>query len=99
MVRVPSYVMLLTWTDQGVRTAKDTVKRADAFKKQAEKMGVKVRETLWTMGQYDAVSLFDAPDDPAASRLAIWIGSQGNVKTLTMRCYAAAEMSKIVEGI
>lgn len=94
-----TYLMLLTWTEQGVRGAKDTVKRGNAFRAQAEKMGVKVREVLWTMGPYDAVGLFDAPDDPAASRLAIWIAAQGNVKTLTMRCYTAAEMGKIVEGL
>lgn len=96
---MPTYVMLLTWTDEGVRAAKDTVKRAETFKKQAEKMGVKVREQLWTMGPYDAIGLLDAPDEAAASRLAIWAGSQGNVKTLTMRCYTAAEMSKIVQGL
>lgn len=95
---MPTYVMLLTWTDQGARTAKDSIRRAEATRAQAEKMGLKFRETLWTMGPYDALGLFDAPDDPAASRLALWLGSQGNVRTLTMRCYTAAEMSKIVEG-
>jgi len=96
---MPSYVMLLTWTDQGARAAKDTIKRADTFKKQAEKFGARMRETLWTMGPYDAIGLFEAPDDATVSRLAIWAGSQGNVKTLTMRCYTASEMSKIVEGL
>lgn len=96
---MPGYVMLLTWTDQGVRAAKDTVKRAEMVKKQAEKMGVRLREILWTMGPYDAIGLVDAPDDAAASRFVIWAGSQGNVKTLTMRCYTASEMSKVVEGL
>jgi len=51
------------------------------------------------MGPYDAIALVDAPDDAAASRLAVWMGSQGNVRSLTMRCYTAAEMEKVVEGI
>ncbi len=96
---MPTYVMLFNWTDQGVRTAKESTKRADRFRAQAEKFKIKVRETLWTMGAYDALALFDAPDDASASRLAIWMGSQGNVRTLTMRCYTAAEMEKVVEGI
>ena len=96
---MPSYLMLLTWTDQGVRTAKDTVKRAEAFRAAAGRMGITVREQLWTMGPYDAIALFEAPADEDASKLAIAVGSQGSVKTLTMRCYTAAEMSKIVEGL
>lgn len=91
--------MLFNWTEQGVRTAKETTRRADRFKAQAEKLKIKVRETLWTMGPYDAIAVLDAPDDAAASGLAIWMGSQGNVRTLTMRCYTASEMGKIVEGL
>jgi uncharacterized protein with GYD domain len=96
---MPSYVLLFNWTEQGVRTAKETTRRADRLKAQAEKLKVKVRETLWTMGPYDALALLDAPDDAAASALAIWMGSQGNVRTLTMRCYTAAEMAKIVADL
>ena len=96
---MPNYLMLLNWTEQGVRTAKETAKRADAFRAQADKLGIKVREVLWTMGPYDAMALLDAPEDAAASRLAIWLGSLGNVRTLTMRCYTAAEMAKLVQGL
>ncbi len=96
---MPTYVLLFNWTEQGVRAAKDTTKRADTFKAQAEKLGVKVRETLWTVGPYDALALVDASDDAAASRLAIWMGTQGMVRTLTMRCYTAAEMAKVIQGL
>ncbi|HVH30352.1 MAG TPA: GYD domain-containing protein [bacterium] len=96
---MPTYAMLFTWTEQGVRAAKDTTKRADRFRAQAEKFKIKIRETLWTVGPYDALALLDAPDDTAASKLAIWMGSQGNVWSLTMRCYTAMEMDKVVEGL
>src|SRR5438552_16881544 len=95
---MPTYVLLFNWTEQGVRNAKDTTKRADKFRAQAEKYKVKVRETLWTMGPYDAHALVDAPDDAAASRLAIWLVSQGNVRSLTLRCYSAADVLKVVDG-
>ncbi len=96
---MPTYVLLFNWTEQGVRAVKDTTKRADAFKTQAEKLGVKVRETFWTVGPYDALALVEAADDSAASRLAIWMGSQGMVRTLTMRCYTSAEMAKVIQGL
>ncbi len=94
-----TYALLFNWTEQGIRTVKDTTKRADTLKVQAEKLGVKIHELLWTVGPYDALALVEAPDDTAASRLAIWMGSQGMVRTLTMRCYTSAEMVKLVQGL
>ncbi|MDR7402872.1 MAG: GYD domain-containing protein [Armatimonadota bacterium] len=96
---MPTYAMLFTWTEQGARTARETTARAEKFTAQAQAFGVRVRETLWTMGPYDALALLDAPDDAAASRLAIWMAGQGNVRTLTMRCYTAAEMARILQGL
>jgi uncharacterized protein with GYD domain len=50
-----NYVSLLQFTEQGIRAAKDTTKRAEAVKAQAAKMGVKVTDILWTLGAYDGV--------------------------------------------
>lgn len=96
---MPSFIALLTWTDQGARAAKDTVKRYDNAVGVAQKMGVSIRNTWWTMGAYDAVVVLEAPDEATASRFAISISSQGNVRTLTMRAYTKEEMTKIVSGL
>ena len=96
---MPLYVGLLNWTEQGVKAAKDTVRRGDTFRTSAEKAGCKVREVLWTMGPYDALALYEAPDDLAASRLTIALGMQGYVRSLTMRAYSKDEMQKIVGGL
>lgn len=96
---MPSFIALLTWTDQGARAAKDTVKRYDNAVATAQKMGASIRNTWWTMGAYDAVVVLDAPDEATASRFAISISSQGNVRTLTMRAYTKDEMAKIVSGL
>ncbi|HEY3248819.1 MAG TPA: GYD domain-containing protein [bacterium] len=93
-----TYLILLTWTEQGVRSAKDTTKREQAFRAQAEKLGAKVRESWWTMGPYDAFAVIDAPDNATASKLALWMGSQGNVKTLTLPCYSAREIDQVVSS-
>ncbi len=84
---MPLYVTLINWTDQGVRTVRNTVKRADAVVAAAKKQRCEVRQLLWTMGAYDALAIFDAPSDQAMSTLALSIASQGNVRTLTMRAY------------
>ena len=63
------YVLLTNFTDQGVKTVKDTVKRAEAFKEMAAKSGVKVHSLFWTLGQYDVVAIAEADDDIAATAL------------------------------
>lgn len=96
---MPLYVMLVNWTDQGVRNVRNTVKRADAVVAAARKQRCEVRQLLWTMGAYDALAIVDAPSDQAMSTLALSVGSQGNVRTLTMRAYEKSEMAKIIAGV
>lgn len=96
---MPLYVSLINWTDQGIRNAKDTIQRAEAFSAAAERMNCKVHTLLWTMGQHDIVSIIEAPDDATASTLTLAVGMQGNVRTVTMRAYTADEMGKIIGGL
>ncbi len=93
------YVSLLQFTDQGVRTVKDTVKRAEAATAEAEKMGVKITDAFWTMGAYDVVILLDALDDESVSALSLKLGSLGNVKSQTMRAFTREEMERILAKI
>ena len=90
------YVLLTNFTDQGVKSVKDTVKRADAFRQMAEKSGVKVHSLFWTLGQHDVVAIAEAQDDAAATALSLSIAALGNVRTQTMRAFDAAEMKAIV---
>ena len=64
-----TYVVLSTFTDQGIRNAKDTMKRAEAFKDMAKKVGVTVKEIFWTQGQYDIVTIVEAQDELSATAL------------------------------
>ena len=91
-----TYVVLAKFTEQGVRNARDSPKRADAFKELAKTFGVTVKEILWTQGQYDIVTLIEAPDEPSAMSLNLSLAALGNVRTETMRAFSAAEMAKIV---
>ncbi len=93
------YVSLLQFTDQGIRSVKDTIKRATAATAEAEKMGAKVTDAFWTMGTYDVVLLLDAPDDATVSAFSLKLGSLGNVKSQTMRAFRREEMEKILAKI
>ncbi len=94
-----TYIGLIQFTDQGIRNVRDTVKRGDAAIAEAEKMGMKVVEEFWTMGAYDAVVLFEAPDDETMSAFMLKIGSLGNVKSHTLRAFRRSEMEEILAKI
>src|SRR5256712_3301806 len=93
------YVSLIQFADQGIRNIKDTIKRGDAAIAEAEKMGMKIIEEFWTMGAYDMVVLFDAPDDETMTAFACKVSSLGNVKTATMRAFRKEEMEGILAMI
>jgi uncharacterized protein with GYD domain len=90
------YIILANFTDQGVRTIKDSPKRADAFKAMAEKSGVKIHALFWTLGQHDVITIVEADDDVAATALSLSVTSLGNIRTQTLRAFEAAEMREIV---
>lgn len=91
-----SYVVLTNFTDQGIRTVKDTVKRAEAMTELAGKFGVKVKDIYWTLGSCDIVALFDAPDDASFTALGLALASAGNIRTQTLRAFSKSEMSQIL---
>ncbi|WP_407116382.1 GYD domain-containing protein [Bradyrhizobium sp. LMG 9283] len=91
-----TYVVLGNFTDQGVRSVKDSPKRADAFREMAKTFGVTVKEIVWTQGRYDVVTVLEAPDEAAAMSLSLSLSALGNVRTETLRAFSAADMTKIV---
>ena len=94
-----TYVGLIQFADQGIRNVKDTVKRGDAAIAEAEKLGMKIVEEFWTMGAYDAVVVFEAPDDETMRAFMLTIGSLGNVKSQTLRAFRRNEMEGVLAKI
>ncbi len=94
-----SYVILLNWTDQGVRNIRDTIKRARAFRTLIESRGGKVREHLYTLGEYDIVMVTEFPDDDAAAAAVLQLASLGNVRTKTMRAFTDGETSAVIARV
>ena len=90
------YIVLLNFTDQGIRNIKDTTKRADATREMAKKFGVTAKEFYWTLGNYDVVELFDAPDDASMAAFLARFGALGNVRTQTLRAFSQADMNGIL---
>ena len=91
-----TYVVLAKFTDQGAKTAKDSPKRAEAFKQMAKTFGVTVKDIFWTQGRYDIVIVVEAPDEPSATALNLSLSALGNVRTESLRAFSSAEMMNIV---
>jgi len=93
---MPTYVSLIHWTDQGIKNYKDTTSRADDFIKAVENKGGRVRETLWTVGEYDLVVVAEFPDTETVTAALLQVGSLGNIRSNTMRAFSADELTAII---
>jgi uncharacterized protein with GYD domain len=91
-----TYVVLARFTDQGVKNAKDSPKRAEAFRQMAETFGVTVKDIFWTQGRYDIVIVIEAPDELSATALNLSLSALGNIRTESLRAFSSADMLKIV---
>ena len=91
-----TYIVLVNFTDQGVRYIRQTTERTKGLINAAANLGVKVRDIPWTMGTYDAVFTAEAADDETMTAFAASQGALGNIRTQTMRAFTAEEMNKIL---
>ncbi len=94
-----TYIMLNHFTEQGIRGVRETTNRAEAVRETARKMGVSVREIYWTMGQYDSVALFDAPDEATITAFALTLGQAGNIRTEILRAFNREEMKAVLSKV
>ena len=93
------YIALVNFTDQGIKTVTESVKRAQASVSSFDKYGCKKIAQYWTLGKHDIVIVLEAPNDEAAMRGLLAIGKLGNVRTTTMRAFTADEMAGVTSGL
>jgi uncharacterized protein with GYD domain len=95
---VQHYIILARFTDQGIRNVKDTTRRADAAKTEAEKIGGKFT-IYWTFGKYDGIGILEAPDDEAAMEFGLRVGSLGSIRTTTLKAFTEEEIARVVDKL
>ena len=96
---MPTYISLVQFTDKGIQAAKETTKRVTDWSAKVQSMGVRINQMYWTLGQYDQVCIFDAPDDETAASVLLAADMLGNIRTRTMRAFTTSEMEKILSKI
>ena len=97
--KMPTYIILVNWTDQGIRNVKDTIKRAEAFKSAIERSEGKMLDAYYTMGQHDYVATVELPNDESAMSILIALGAGGNARTTTLKAFSLSEAEKIVSKL
>ena len=93
------YIMLSNWTEQGIKNVKESPKRLDAAKALAKKFNGEVVEFYMTTGAHDMVVMLEAPDDEAAAKFALSLGSAGNVRTTTLKAFSEQSYRSIIGSL
>jgi uncharacterized protein with GYD domain len=93
---MPTYIALLDWTDQGVRSFKDSVDRYEAAQSRLAALGASFTDVHWTLGAHDLVATVDAPDDETLAAALLAVSGEGNIRTTTLRAFTADEMRAVI---
>lgn len=96
---MPTYISLVSYTQQGITSVKQGPSRLDAAKEAYRKAGGELKAFYLTMGQYDMVVVAELPNDEAVATLALSLGSAGNLRTITTRAFTEAEYRKIIGAL
>ena len=96
---MPTYVSLVNFTQPGATGLKDMPARLDAAKQGLQSLGGRLMGWYLTMGQYDVVFIFEAPDDAAAAKGLLTLAIQGNVRTQTLRAFPEDEARTLLSGL
>jgi uncharacterized protein with GYD domain len=94
-----TYIGLLSFTDKGLQSIKQSTQRAAAAKEIGKSMGVNMKEIYWTMGAHDIVCVLEAQDEASLTAFNLAIAMQGNVRTQSLRAFTAAEMDAALKKL
>ena len=94
-----TYIMLANWAEAGIKSVKDSPKRLDRAKKLIKAEGGSMKAFYMTMGKYDMVAIYEAPDDEAAARFILQLGMTGTIRTTTLKAFPEADYRKILGSL
>jgi len=94
-----TYIVLANLTDAGAKNIKDSPNRLDSAKRLLKEMGGEFRSFFLTMGDFDFVAVYEAPDDAVAARFTLQLGSLGHVRTRTLKAFPEAAYLAIITSL
>jgi uncharacterized protein with GYD domain len=94
-----TYIMLANWTDQGIRNVRQSPERLDAARAALSEMGGNLRSFYLTMGEFDMIAVYEAPDDAVAARFTLLLGTAGNIRTRTLKAFPEQAYREIIASL
>jgi uncharacterized protein with GYD domain len=94
-----NHMVLINFTDLGLKNIKDSLKRAGKFRKSVESAGGKILAQYWCLGEYDGCVIFESPTEQITASLILSLAQQGNVKTTTLHAFDEQEFKEIMESL
>ena len=96
---MPTYIALANWTDRGAQQVKDSPSWVDLARKALTEMGGEFRTLYMTLGDYDLVLIYEAPDDAVAARFMLLLGQMGSLRTRTLKAFPEAAYREIIHSL
>jgi uncharacterized protein with GYD domain len=96
---MPTFILSLNWTDQGIRGVKDAPKRSQAAKELAKTLNVDIKQVYLTSGEHDLLLIVESASGDNVAKLALAVGSLGNVRTRTARAWPETEFKKLISEL
>jgi len=93
------YVLLVNWTDQGIRNVKESPRRLDAGKALAERFGCKIIKFYMTFGVYDQICTIEAPNDEALAKYVLSLSQGGNIRVTTLKAFSETSYREIMGSL
>jgi uncharacterized protein with GYD domain len=96
---MPTQIILINWTQDGIKSVKESPNRLDAAKAAFKAAGAELKEFYFVQGRYDMVVIAEGPDAETAAKLALAIGSRGAIRTETLNAFTEDEYRKIIAAL
>ncbi|MCP8940891.1 GYD domain-containing protein [Alsobacter sp. SYSU M60028] len=93
------FIALISWTDQGVKAAKESPQRLDKARDMAHGLGIKIEQAFLTLGDMDMVCIVDAPSDEAYAKFQLKLAAGGSVRTRSIKAFAEADYRGIMAAL
>jgi len=96
---MPTYITLVNYTQKGIENVKESPERLEGAKQAFQGMGAELKEFYLVMGRYDIILVTKAPNDETVAKIALALGSLGNVRTESFRAFKEDEYREIVSSL
>ena len=93
------FVVLMDWTEQGIKSVKESPQRAAAAREAFRAKGVEIEHIWWTLGGHDIVAVASAPDGLDLAAVLLQLGGAGNLRTTTLRAFDEAEFGEVLRRL